>query len=183
MPAPPSSPVFLTGMMGSGKSTLARLLGERWRAPVVDLDVRIARLFGRTIPELFDLGEPEFRRCEAAALASLLVEPGVRGRTVVIATGGGVVVDPTNRARMAAAGVVVHLAVDVDRLVERLTGPSLGDRPLLAGDPAVLRARLEALAAQRALAYASADLVVDGSGAPQDVLGRLLSALGGSEDP
>ena len=182
MTAPPAAPLFLTGMMGAGKTTLAHHLGERWRAPVVDLDRRVERLFGAALPELFAAGEPAFRRLEAAALRSLLAEPGVRARTVIIAVGGGTVCDPTNRAAMAACGRVVHLDVAVDELERRLLADGLTARPLLAGDPAALGARLRDLLARRAADYASADLIVDGGGPPQDVLRRLLRALGGGED-
>ena len=90
----PGCPVFLTGMMGSGKSTIAPLLAAHWQVAWIDLDARVQRLFGSTIPAMFARGERYFRECESQALRSLMAEPGVRARTVVVATGGGVVVDP-----------------------------------------------------------------------------------------
>ncbi|MEZ4380501.1 MAG: shikimate kinase [Nannocystaceae bacterium] len=179
----PRRPVFLTGMMGSGKSTLAPRLAAAWSAPWLDLDRRIERLFGATIPELFAAGEPEFRRREAAALRSLVAEPGVSARTLVVACGGGVVIDPSLRALMAAVGVTVYLRVDVDTLVARLRAGARGDRPLLAVDDDALRRRLADLLDARASAYASAEVVVDGGGSPQDVLGRVLSEVDRGEAP
>lgn len=181
----PSTPVFLTGMMGSGKSTLAPRLAAAWSAPWVDLDRRVEAIFGRTVADLFARGEPHFRRCEAAALRSLLAEPGVSARTLVVATGGGTIVDPALRALMSEVGTVVHLRVGVDAIVERLASAAAGAsaRPLLAGDPAAVRARVQALLDARAVAYASADVVVDGEGDPQDVLCRLLRALQGGAAP
>lgn len=178
---PPAWPVFLCGMMGSGKSTLAPLLASAWSAPWIDLDRRIESIFGRTIADLFADGEPYFRRCEAAALRSLLAEPGVRARTLVVATGGGTIVDPKLRSLMTTAGTVVHLKVSIDALVDRLRRGGVPERPLLAGDREDVRARLQALADARATAYASADVVVDGEADPQDVLCRLREALQGGE--
>ena len=163
-------------MMGSGKSTLAPLLAEVWSAPWVDLDRRIERIFGRTIADLFAAGEASFRRCEAAALRSLVAEPGVRARTLIVATGGGAVIDASSRSLMAEVGTIIHLHVDVDGLVARLC-VATDERPLLGEAAGELRQRLETLLDARREAYASADVVVDGSGSPQDVLGRVVAAL------
>ena len=178
--SPPQHPVFLTGMMGSGKSTLAPLLAAAWSAKWVDLDRRIERIFGATVAELFVEGEANFRRCEAAALRSLLAEPGVRARTLVVATGGGAPLDPSLRSLMFEVGTIIHLRVGVDELVARLCGGD-GTRPLLAGDPQQLRGRLTALLMARRQVYACADLVVDGSGPPQDVLSRVVTATFGGK--
>lgn len=182
MTAGPGRPVFLTGMMGAGKTTVAPLLAAAWDVPWIDLDTRIARIFGATTRALFARGEAQFRRCEHQALRLLLAEPGLCARTVVVATGGGVVVDPNNRALMAAAGRVVLLEVSLDELARRLLTPAARvHRPLLAGDPAVVRARLAELFSRRRSAYAEADVVVDAEGSPQDAVHRLLSAF--SEEP
>jgi len=180
--AGPGRPVFLTGMMGAGKSTVAPLLAAAWGAQWVDLDVRVARIFGATPAQLFARGEAQFRRCEHHALRLLLAEPGLRARTVVVATGGGVVVDPANRALMAGAGHVALLEVSPDELARRLlAADKRADRPLLAGDSATVRARLAELLMARRSAYAEADVVVDAEGSPQDAVRRLLSAF--SEEP
>jgi len=176
----PNHPVFLTGMMGSGKSTLAPLLAAAMSAPWIDLDLRIERIFGATIPALFARGEANFRRCEAAALRSLVAEPGVRARTCVIATGGGVVIDPSSRALMAEVGTIIHLHVELGELVARLCDAS-SDRPLLAGGAEQLREKLAALLRERSFAYSCADEVVDGGGSPQDVLSRVVIATSRGE--
>lgn len=174
----PRRPVFLTGMMGSGKSTLAPLLAERWGAPWVDLDARIERIFGATIPALFRHGEAHFRRCERDALRLLIAEPGFCATTTVVATGGGVVVDPANRAAMRRAGLVLFLDVPPAELARRLTqGGPLAGRPLLGEGVEAVEARLCDLLAQRRAAYEEAHGVVDGSGPPQDGVDRLLMAL------
>ncbi|MFO0586292.1 MAG: 3-dehydroquinate synthase [Polyangiaceae bacterium] len=108
-------------------------------------DATIAILFER-------LGEPAFRRLEAEALARALASP----RPSVIAVGGGALVDPANRARALAAARVVTLVASPRALLARLDRPGAPRRPLLEGDPATRRARLEALLESRAAAYAEA---------------------------
>ena len=164
MSAGPGRPVFLTGMMGAGKSTIAPLLAAAWGVPWIDLDVRVARIFVASVAALFARGEAQFRRCEHLSLRLLLAEPGLRARTVVIATGGGVVLEPASRALMQAAG--------------RLLAPGQrATRPLLAGPDEVVRARLEEKLSDRRSAYGEANMVVDTSGSPQDAVHRLLSAF------
>ena len=174
----PGRPVFLTGMMGAGKSTIAPLLAAAWDVAWIDLDVRIARIFGASVPALFARGEAHFRRCEQSALRLLLAEPGLGARTVVVATGGGLVVDPVNRATIAAAGVVVYLDVPVAELCARLLAPAArAERPLLDVEPELLRARLDELLTRRRSAYEEANVVVDAGGSPQDAVRSLLAAL------
>ncbi|MCA9708894.1 MAG: shikimate kinase [Myxococcales bacterium] len=177
-------PLFLTGMMGCGKTTVGRILAETLGVPLVDLDARIERLFGQTIPELFERGEPCFREHERQALASLLAEPGFGGRGVVVATGGGAVLDPDSRAAMDRVGLRVYLEVGVDELVRRLSADDASDRdeegaarPLLEGR-ARLRGRVAELSAARRACYRSAAVCVDAQGDPREVAARVALALG-----
>ena len=115
---------------------------------------------------------------ERDALRLLLAEPGLRARGVVIGAGGGLVVDPDNRATIAAAGIVVFLEVGIDELCARLLTPAAREqRPLLAGEASLVRARLEELLVRRQSAYGEANVVVDAGGSPQDAVRRLLAAL------
>jgi shikimate kinase len=156
-------PIFLLGMMGAGKSSVGRALAIRRGREFIDLDVRIERMFGRSIAALFEQGELVFRACERLALLSLLAEPGFGHTGAVVATGGGIVEDPRNLAAMKASGIVVYLNVGVATLVERLSRETeRARRPLLAGVD--LEARLNELLAKREAAYASASLIVDGEG-------------------
>ncbi len=165
--------------MGAGKTTVAPLLAAAWGSVWLDHDQRITRIFGASIPKLFATSEAQFRSCEQASLALLLAEPGLRAQTVVVATGGGIVLDPKNRALMARAGRVVFLDVPVDVLCHRLhAAASRGERPLLAGCAELLRARLDEILNQRRSAYEEANVVVDAAGTPQDAVRLLLAALG-----
>lgn len=167
-------PIFLTGMMGSGKTTIGRLLAQHLGATFIDLDERIERLFGRTIPAIFAEGEPQFRHLERRALETLVAEPAFGSRAAVVATGGGIILDPQNRATMAAHGSVVHLEVPLDDLVGRLGSPAArAARPLVAGEPSVLRERIAGLLSARNDAYRTAEYCIDGRGVPADVVERV----------
>jgi len=173
-------PLFLTGMMGCGKTTVGRILAHALGVPLCDLDVRIERLFGASVPKLLAAGEDRFRACERDALSSLLAEPGARGRGLVVATGGGAILDADSRAAMDDVGTRIYLEASVDELVRRLRQAEAADegaRPLLQGATS-LRARVaELLTARRAL-YRSAALCIDAQGDAVGVADRILVALG-----
>jgi shikimate kinase len=178
----PPRPLWLVGMMGSGKTTVARALAARAGVAAVDLDERVERVFGQTVAELFARGEPHFRGCERAALLSLLAEPGFATRASVIATGGGVVLDPRNTAAMTAVGNVVWLDVPCAQLEVRLglaDGPPPASatpgvpRPLLALPRREALARLRELDAARAPLYAAAGARVGAEGPVDAVVERV----------
>ncbi len=176
-------PVFLTGMMGSGKSTVGRLLAAEAEAEFVDLDVRIERLFGQRIADMLggaNADPAKFRARERLALTTLLDEPGFAQRRVVVATGGGVVLDAHNRRQMRQVGTVVYLRVAVEVLASRLSADIAEDpqaRPLLPPAVVDLRARLLELSSARTADYDDCDLTVDGAGPAQMVASRILAAL------
>jgi len=162
-------------MMGSGKSSVGRRLASELGVAFVDLDARLERMFAMSIAEAFGQGEPYFRQLERAALTSLVGEPGFEGRTVVVATGGGVVLDTENRACMDAAGLRVLLRVPPPELAARLSAGQ-GARPLVA-DADDLLARLADLWAQRRAAYEDVPHQVDGVGSVEAVTLRVAVAL------
>lgn len=139
-------PVLLIGMMGCGKSTVGRLLAERMRLPLIDLDEEIARAAGKTIPEIFaQEGEAGFRARETAALERALA----RGDGV-IATGGGIVTRAENIRMMREKGVVVWLCRPLEDMIADVRQDT---RPNLAGDKAE---RMRTLYGQRERLYAAA---------------------------
>ncbi|HXH03321.1 MAG TPA: shikimate kinase AroK [Candidatus Competibacteraceae bacterium] len=143
--------------MGSGKSTIGRRLAELLGCAFVDCDQEIERRTGASIPWIFEKeGEAGFRAREKAVLEELTRRPGI-----VLATGGGAILDPDNRRCLKSRGRVIYLRTSVEEQLRRTRGDR--NRPLLAvEDP---RARLEALYAVRHPLYeATADLVVDTDG-------------------
>jgi shikimate kinase len=151
-------------MMGAGKTTTGRLLSERLHWPYLDSDDEIERQTGRTVPEIWKAeGEAAFRAEETASSGP-----------VVVSVAGGAVLDPVNRERIRAAGLVVWLRAEVTTLAQRV-GSGAG-RPLLEGGPAAALARLSA---QRAPLYAElADVVFDVDRlAPPRVVDGILEAL------
>src|ERR687894_3331078 len=113
----------IVGYMGSGKSTVGHIVAESLRWKFVDLDEAVAEREGRSIPEIFESsGEPHFRNLERRELMYVLNGP----RESVVACGGGVVIDPRNRARLLEVPTV-FLWEDTDVLYRRTRGPG---RPL-----------------------------------------------------
>jgi shikimate kinase len=152
--------------MGAGKSVVGEQCAARLERPFVDTDEVIIATSGRDIPELFATeGEEGFRARERTAVADVCASP----EPLVIACGGGAVLDAANRAAMRASGLVVWLRAAPYELAARV-GDGVG-RPLLAG-ASPLEA-LERLAAVRAPAYeAAAHVVVDTDGLEPDVVAR-----------
>jgi shikimate kinase len=116
---------FLVGPMGAGKSTIGRQLARALNLEFVDSDREIELRTGVDIPLIFELeGESGFRRRERQVIQLLTARKGL-----VLATGGGAVLDPDNRKWLASRGKVIYLHTTVDQQLER-TAHDRG-RPLL----------------------------------------------------
>lgn len=149
--------VFLVGPMGSGKSAVGRQLATRLGLAFVDSDAEIEAATGVDIAYIFEKeGEAGFRLRERDVLDGLTARPGV-----LVATGGGAVLDPDTRARLRERGCVVYLRTSVNQQLARTRRS--GHRPLLrTPDPL---GTLERLMQVRAPLYEdAADLTVDTDG-------------------
>ena len=131
------SNVVLVGPMGSGKTAVGRQLARYLEMEFVDSDSEIERRTGVDITYIFDKeGEQGFRVRECAVIADL-----TRRDNVVLATGGGAVLDPGNRRLLSESGTVVYLETSVAHQLERTRHSK--DRPLLHNeDPAEVLQRL-----------------------------------------
>ncbi len=165
--------IVLVGLMGSGKSSVGRALAEATGLPFVDTDSEVEARAGRPIPAIFaELGEAGFRDLESAAVAEVAGRDGQ-----VIATGGGAVLRPENRAALRRSGVVFWLDAAPEELYRRASADGVQTRPLLAGpDPL---AKLRELAERRSPAYAdAAHHRVDTQGkSPDEVAAAILEIL------
>jgi shikimate kinase len=116
-------PLAIVGYMGSGKTTVGRIVADELGWEFADLDQAVAERVGLSIPEIFESsGEPYFRNLERRELLEALDGP----KEMVVACGGGVVIDPRNRARLMEVPTV-FLWEDADVLYRRTRGPT---RPL-----------------------------------------------------
>ncbi len=171
-----SGNIVLIGMMGSGKTTVGRLLAKQLDKVFVDSDEEIQKRTGVTIPHIFDVeGEAGFRQREAAVINELL-----QGENIVLATGGGAVLDANSRAQMRAHGVVVYLKSSVHDLWQRTRHDR--SRPLLqTADP---RGKLQELYEQRNPIYTElADIVIHtGKQSVQVLLASLINKLNTTSD-
>lgn len=119
------SNVFLVGPMGVGKSTIGRLLAAELHLSFCDSDRVIEERTGADIPWIFDMeGEAGFRERETTVLAELAAES-----SLVVATGGGIVMRPQNCQIMKESGFVCYLTASIEQLVERTSRDK--KRPLL----------------------------------------------------
>ncbi|MFQ5610141.1 MAG: shikimate kinase AroK [Woeseiaceae bacterium] len=163
--------VFLIGPMGAGKSAVGRQLARMLHLGFMDSDEEIENRTGVDIPFIFEKeGEAGFRRREATVINDL---SGMDG--VVVATGGGAVIDTDSRSRLGARGYVVYLKTSVDQQLQRTSRGR--QRPLLENeDP---RKVLEDLMTEREPLYLEiADLTVDTDGRKvNSVANEILDAI------
>lgn len=167
--------VCLVGMMGVGKSTVATLVGDRLGRRVADTDDEIRAWTGASIPELFAAhGEAGFRDLERQ-----VVEELARYHDLVLSLGGGAVLRDDNVASLLLTGVIVHLEVAPEVLVERLVDGGADDRPLLGGPGGTydeLLERLRSTTAARLPRYREvADVSLDASGPPERVADAIVA--------
>jgi shikimate kinase len=160
--------VILCGFMGTGKTTVGKIVASRLKWRFADTDHLIERKQGRTISAIFaEDGEPAFRKLESEMVATLR-----HVRCMVIATGGGILLNPDNRDALQRSGLVICLDAPAEEIVARLAAHT--DRPLLAApDP---KSRVAELMAARTAAYAAIKHHVNTAGkTPEQIAQAVLS--------
>jgi shikimate kinase len=160
--------LILTGFMATGKTTVARALARRLGWRLLDCDAEIVARTRRPIHEIFrDSGESDFRAFERSLIAEIASdrrrcaqcgEP----RPLVVATGGGALVDMENYSALQRCGVIICLVARPEVVASRIASGAK-TRPLLAQSAVPLMQRITDLMAERREVYARANIVVDTS--------------------
>ena len=149
-----SSNIFLIGPMGTGKSTVGKKLAKKSSQQFYDCDHEIENRTGASINLIFEIeGEDGFRKREKHLLDEL-----TSMSNIVLATGGGAVLDKENRTRLSARGFVVYLKSDINQLLNRTSKDS--KRPLLQNTEPEIVIR-ELLEIRGPLYEEVADIVID----------------------
>jgi shikimate kinase len=117
--------IFIVGPMGSGKTTVGKIVASELFLEFHDTDATIEKKTGVTIDWIFDIeGEKGFRKRETLILKDL-----VSSNSIVLATGGGIVIEAENRELLASRGTVFYLHTPLDTQISRTAKDK--DRPLL----------------------------------------------------
>jgi len=146
--------IFLIGLMGAGKTTIGRALGRRLHLRFMDSDHEIEERTGVSIRTIFELeGEAGFRARESSTIADLTLRQGI-----ILATGGGAILQEETRHNLRERGIVIYLRARPEDLYKRTKHDR--DRPLLQADDPLGKLR-DLLAARKPFYEETAHIVVD----------------------
>ena len=165
--------IFIVGPMGSGKSTVGKIISNELFLNFFDTDEEIEDRTGASIDWIFDLeGEEGFRKRE-----SLILEEMVQKNSIVLSTGGGIILSDKNRELLSSRGTVFYLSTPILVQFERTSKDK--DRPLLKdGDPHEILTKLHQ--ERKALYESVSDNVVDTENkSSQEVAEEIISLVKG----
>ena len=130
--------IFIVGPMGSGKSTVGKIIADELFLSFLDTDEEIETRTGASIDWIFDLeGEDGFRKRESSILQDM-----AKRNSIVLSTGGGIILSEENRELLSSRGTVFYLATPISVQLERTAKDK--DRPLLKnGDPEKILTKLQ----------------------------------------
>ncbi|UFH63664.1 shikimate kinase [Clostridium cadaveris] len=118
--------IVLIGMPGCGKSTIGKILADKLNYKYIDSDNFIEKKSGRSIEELFDIGEDYFRKIE-----SQIIKEACHEERSVISTGGGVIKNSNNVELLKENGIVIFIDRPIENIVSDI---NISQRPLLKED-------------------------------------------------
>ena len=163
--------IVLIGFMGTGKSTVSRFLAGKLNRRYIDTDREIERLIGKTVARIIsDYGMIRFRSEEALLVRKLAAE-----EDLVIATGGGTLLDPENYRLLRQSGILVCLTASPEVIYNRVKRKK-NNRPLLAkGD---LMEQITKLSEERRELYRRVDFTVDtGGGSLEETVNSIVDYI------
>ncbi|HDP99099.1 MAG TPA: shikimate kinase [bacterium] len=165
--------IYLIGFMASGKSTIGPLLAKKMKRPFLDTDEWIEVETGLSIAEFFQkYGEAEFRRKENNCIRKI-----AEINAMVIAVGGGAVINPANWLRLKQSGITIYLKCPVQEIIKRVNKDS--SRPLLTGDESQKADRIRNLFLEREPFYEMADITIEcqPNDIPETTVKRIIEKL------
>ena len=174
---PGNGNIILTGFMGTGKTTAGKALAARLDRGFQDMDDLIEEGAGLTVPEIFTIhGEARFRDIESQVCRDVASRSDL-----IVATGGGALVNPENHRVLAETGTVICLSATPEQILERIRNET--HRPLLDLAPDNRLERIRALLAEREERYSSIPLQIDTTDLTVDqIVDRILTLVSGGTD-
>ena len=174
---PGNGNIILTGFMGTGKTTAGKALAARLDRGFQDMDDLIEEGAGLTVPEIFTIhGEARFRDIESQVCRDVAARSDL-----IVATGGGALVNPENHRVLAETGTVICLSATPEQILERIRNET--HRPLLDLAPDNRLERIRALLAEREERYSSIPLQIDTTDLTVDqIVDRILTLVSGGTD-
>ena len=158
--------ILLIGMPGCGKTTISKMLGETTQLPVIDMDTYIEIDAGQKIPELFNHGEEYFRNLETKACEQLSKQ-----EQIIIASGGGVILNPLNMSYFYENSLIIFLNRPIEKIEEDIDRST---RPLLQSRKSALQ---ELYAARYPLYTKYSHYTIDNSGDPFTTVSIIINLI------
>lgn len=170
--------IILTGFMGIGKSTVGKILAQQLDYRFVDTDQVIESRAGRSVAAIFEtLGEATFRQMETDVARELGGQQGL-----VIATGGGMLLNPVNQQFLEQGGRIFCLTAGEDDIIRRLSSPrARARRPLLQGRD--LQQHVRQLMQERMPVYRRFSQIDTSGIGPKEVADAVLKAFENGQKP
>ena len=165
--------IFIVGPMGSGKSTVGKIISDELFLNFFDTDEEIELRTGASIDWIFDLeGEEGFRKRE-----SLILQEMVEKNSIVLSTGGGIILSNLNRELLSSRGTVFYLSTPISVQVERTSKDK--NRPLLKDrDPEEILSKLHEV--RKTLYEEVSDHIIETENkSSQDVAAEIISLVKG----
>ena len=162
--------IYIIGFMGTGKTSVGKILAQSLNMDFLDLDNVIEAKESAKITNIFaQKGEPYFRKVEKEVL-----KEAAQKENLIVACGGGIVIDEDNVNLMKKTGKIICLAAKAETILDRTKG--YAHRPLLnVSDPKV---KIEELLNLRAPFYAKADYMIDTSNLSiEEVVSKILEIV------